>query len=343
MQKTYFIVFFCVFASLAFAQGALRGDLGASPTTMGTIGESFNLHYMPLWLVDLGVKGEHKKEFEEKLAYQREGASLQGNVARDTYSGRASLGPRFSFGAFEISPYAALDLSKADSYSMSRVLVPGLGLPSDTSSFIDFDETQSDFSAMGGLDLGLALGSFSLAASALYGPASSSALKGTMLQTYPSNIGVVPTYLWSTTAYDHATKGYFVEGSLSIGLSLPRVGIDLRAFASLAKGRYGATGSNTVTLWTPYRSAAGATTQIIETAPSNMPVRIDSDRTTLEAGASVGLVFLKNALSLRGVPALDLSYVRYANETTTINTDTMNVQKWVEDFGYFKFALKFGI
>ncbi len=345
MRKTRICILALAFVagSAAFGQNALRGDFGASPTTMGTIGESFNLHYRPIRFLDLGLSGEHRKEFEEKLAYQREGVPLRGNIARDTYAGRASLGPRFGLGSLELSPFAAIDVSRTAAYSMARLAEPDF--PDGCSGFVDFDETRLDWGAMGGLDLGLEAGTLSLEARAAYGPAQASSLSGSLLQTYYSYLGadLYPTYLWKKVAYDHDTTGYLIEGFLSAGVRLPRAGLELRGFGRLAKGRFKADGVNLVTLWTPHRQSVGAATDLINPGSTSNPVRIDSDRTSLEAGASVGLLFLRKALSLRGTPSVDVSYVRIADETTTIYTDSMDVQKWVEDFDYVKFAVKFGL
>jgi len=346
MRKKVCIALAFVLAVMPYhclGQAALSGDFGASPTTMGTIGESFNLRYRPLRFLDLGLSGEHRKEFEEKLAYQREGVPLRGNIARDTYAGRASLGPRFALGPLELSPFAAIDISRTAAYSIARLAEPDF--PDGCSGFVDFDETRLDWGAMGGLDLGFEAGALFLEARAAYGPAQASSLSGTMLQTYYSYLGadLYPTYLWKRVAYDHDTTGYYVEGFLSAGLALPRVGLELRGFARFAKGRFSADGANEVTVWTPHRQSVGAVTDLINPGSTSNPVKIDSDRTSLEAGASIGLLFLQKALSLRGTPSVDVSYVRLADETTTVYTDSMDVLKWVEDFDYVKFALRFGL
>jgi hypothetical protein len=340
-------ILFMLFAS-AQAQGFLSGTIGVSPNTMGTLGESFDLRIRPVNFLTVGATGVHGKDFQEKLDFERGGGPMRGNISRDFYRGGLDLRPEFKLGSIKLSPFAAVDLDSTKSYTIARIIDDsGAGYPENTFAYADYDDTEFSWGPKAGLELGFAAGAVSASATAAYGPVMQSALKGEMFQNYTKyalSADTNPTYYWRRLKYDLSAQGTLMDLGGRFSLNFQALGLAVSGFGAYRSLHYSADSTDVAESWFPTRTGPAAPTTVVAVPAVNLRYSVDVMETSLEAGLSFSLVFLKRAFNLPGVPGLDLSYVRARNDSLYINkADPTDQQKWIDDYSYEKLVVSWGL
>ncbi len=315
---------------------------------MGTLGESVDLSFRPLPFLAVGVAGEHGKDFQEKLAFEKGGGPMRGNISRDYYRGGLEVRPEFQFGPVTVGPFAAIDIDSTKTYTIARIIDDsGAGYPEDTYAFADFDENETWWGPSLGLRLDLALGPLSASANAAYSPMARSTMDGAMFQNYTSyaaSTDIYPTYKWRRLGYALTSLGIFADIGGRFSLDLPGIGLSIAGFGDYSILQYLADSTDVAEAWFPTRASATSSTTIVVVPASNLLYSVDVLRTTLEVGVSFSLHFLRRAFDLPGVPGLDLSYVRTRNDSLFRNrNDATDQQKWIDDYSYEKLVVSWGL
>jgi hypothetical protein len=159
------------------------------------------------------------------------------------------------------------------------------------------------------------------------------------LTDYPANAN----YWWRDNAYTYNTNGLRYTFRGEFGLHLRKIGVRVTGFGGLRSYTYSGTTTIDNILYYPTKLTATSDLDMV-IGESTSLAKIDVLDKNVEAGISFALVFLQKSMNLSGIPALDVSYVRVIRENTFTYIDPADVvDRWIEDFGYTKFNINWGL
>ena len=219
-------------------------SVGIAPTTMGTFGESISLRWFPLSFLGLTFEGSQDRLLSSRQEFELYGSTVLGDSARDSLLGSARLEGNFDLGTLQLSPWAAFEYESAETYSIVRVIETGVGIPEDSSGFMDLKGKETVLGPALGLDLSLSLGRglAGFRAQAFLGPAADLSIE---LDRFRSVAGwpasgtavTMPYYFWTRRSEDLKVTSSYYGGSLAMDLRLrrPDISLGLRARGQIGR------------------------------------------------------------------------------------------------------------
>lgn len=326
---------------------------GISPNTMGTIGETVQLSFRPLSFLTLGIDASHNKIYQHDLEFDRYGGPLFGDVTKDILNGTLKAGGNFSLSVLEIDPFVSFNIKQTETDSLARIITevdPGQDpYPQDTEAFVDIDEMEVLAVPGIGTDIGIRFGTFSLGINGSYSPSVSSKLEGGFLQNFgdwPSSAGDYPSaaeYWWRVNSYDFEGSGTQYLLGADFDFRLPLFPMRVRGFGNMRLFTYDGTTRVDNSYYYPYRFDVTDDTEIIETSQTAL-AQVDVADTELEAGLSFTLLFFKEYFNVPGTPKFDIAYVHVMRDIEFHYYDpTESREKWIEEYGYTKFTISWGL
>lgn len=356
MKKVLLLVFIMIVSVFTiFTQDGRRfsGSVGLAPNTMGTVGESVQFDFNLLRFLTIGFYGNHDKIYQHDIEFEKLGGPLRGDILKDIYSGSITAGGDIRLSSIRIQPYISYDGGKTDSDSLARIIeknTSGDPYPEDTFAFIQLAESEVILGPSAGVDVSYNKNNLSLEAGGSFSPFLSSRLSGGYFQNfaafpdpsltdYPANAN----YWWRDNAYTYNTTGSQYAFGGKFGLTFQKIGVRVSGFSGYRSYTYSGTTTIDNILYYPTKLSADSDLQMVIGEETSLS-KIDVSDKNVEAGISLALLFLKRAMNLSGIPAIDISYVRIIRENTFTYIDPADVvDKWIEDYGYTKFNINWGL
>lgn len=360
MKKVVVLVCFLLVGFSAWSDGsALTGGVGLAPTSMGTVGERLEVVLiLPPWL-RVRAEGYNDRYLVAASDMELYGGPVFGDSYRNATVGRVELSTSFSAGPARISADASGRYEYGQGYAIVRLLEPDIGLPEDTSRFMDIKTTESILDFAVGLGLVLDLGILDISASANVSPLArwtidrSRFLTGvTFVQTGVISSGTIvyPTLSWSVRQELLELDALKYGGTLTAGYELVRPSMNFEAFFSFARRSFSGLADIFVTGYIPYKTGNGSDAvsdlplQIIEAEQTNAAM-VEIVHDELEAGLDIRFGFLKPLLRLRSAPGLAVSYGIQSRKQVYDYLDddpSLSAEQWIERFGFIRLLISFG-
>lgn len=330
-------------------------DAGAAPTTMGTVGQYLRLQGLYGSFFQVELTGNSEKKLIQNQPLNLFGARAQGDQGRDSLSGLGRTTFQWNLLEMWIALAAGGQVDYSTGSTLARVLEPGLGLPADTTRFMDISLVEWTKEAFLGASVGWTTGVFGFRVSYNYSPlvwwtqSSDRLLTGLVWPLeYPTGI-TYPTFYWSERKEELDLRARRSQGDFHLHWDASPVGFF--GFGAWEQRVFSGVTDISIRGTLAYKEGDGAT------PVSNLPWKfvrsnlvlaaaLDLSQSRIEAGAGLRLWFLKDLAGLNYPPEIRISYslsqrkylYDYLEDRPELTQET-----WTEDYGYVSFRITLGL
>jgi len=342
-MKRFFLLLWVSFFPLfcwAEEENKLSGEIGISPTTMGTFGEVLMLYYQPVSFIKMGLGGVHDVIYQKDQELEMLGGDLLGDVNKDIWSGVIQAGVPIGDENWELYSFISYDITGIYTDIMCRVLNPPATdasdpYPEDTWSFADISEEQIYHAPSINIHYNMNQKNFLFGLIGSYTPFFNNRLEDSFFQTIPYDNGTTLIHEWRKVGYSFDTKGDFFAYGGHLGLKIEQLHTQLKGFTRVSTFIHSGSGTVSSNYYIPY---TGTNTNF-DIVPDNIYgglTKLSINSSLIEGGITM-------ESEIKGYkPVLELTYIRSIQEMEFIYLNSMTKDKWIDDYDYFKIALSWG-
>jgi hypothetical protein len=330
-------------------------QFGLDPNTMGTVGGNGRFGYSFTDNFYFYIDGNTNNIYQKDQRFNRFALQLQGDINKDIKQTYGLVAYELNLGKFSVGPFGRFDLIDTKSDTKARILDDSF--PDSLLWFTEMNESERLYGPAGGITLGYTTDTLSATVRGSYSPWVQSRLTRTLYDTVPvwfvgSNL---PEYAWAKNVYSIETTGIKYNIDAKFNLKVFKNKLRIAGFADYAHFNYA--GTSEVDSWT-WRGSKDTPTDDVTLIDFNQveehSYSIIQDE--IDIGVSFMLLFFKQLFPrLDNVPGADVSWVKTIRDvTTTLErivsdsgtspfTSAGETSKWLENYSYFKFSIKWAL
>jgi hypothetical protein len=333
----------CVVSNIpAFCDDLFSGEIGVSPNTMGTVGESFSFAYRPITLFALRAEGSHDTIYKRDVEVTRVGTKLSEDIYRDSYNGSAGAELSLRLGIFRAAPYVSWGIDRSVSEIDAKVV--DTGSPLGIGGFREYAIRDTTTTISIGSDLDIDLGKTGvISLSGAWAPLRFGNSEEDRFLTSPrkDTSDWNADYDWFSSSVSMTTEGQGWSASLDYDFSLPAIG-KLSARGNYEQRTSGSEATfDNIDYW--LGKAITSSDWAINQAATSGKAKISVVESSFKAGLSLSLDFVKKALSLKGAPILSCDYSLLTRENTHNYYEILEKDYWRERYDWVQFGIKWGM